>query len=33
VYDSRHPAPTFLRETWHKFQQGERPVVPPLFRV
>ncbi len=33
VYDSHHPAPKFLRETWQKFQRGERPVVPQLFRV
>lgn len=25
VYDAAHPAPTFLRESWGRFQQGDRP--------
>lgn len=28
VYDTNHPAPQRVRETWHRFQNGERPVLP-----
>ncbi len=28
VYDAKHPAPTALRQSWKKFQRGERPVIP-----
>ncbi|MER3494843.1 MAG: Tat pathway signal sequence domain protein [Mastigocladus sp. ERB_26_2] len=28
VYDAKHPAPTALRQSWARFQRGERPVIP-----
>ncbi|MBR8828330.1 MAG: phosphodiester glycosidase family protein [Gomphosphaeria aponina SAG 52.96 = DSM 107014] len=28
VYDTEHPAPAELKNSWQGFQQGERPVVP-----
>jgi Phosphodiester glycosidase len=32
VYDAQHPAPAFLRDSWTRFQQGERPR-PELARA
>jgi hypothetical protein len=32
VYDSYHPAPSFLREAWLRFQRGERPYPPQQSR-
>ncbi len=27
VYDAKHPATTALRQSWERFQKGERPLI------